>query len=170
MTIRRLSHVAVALLTLIAPLAALAQVEDGSVTTAPLATAPVMGLPVLALLAVVLTGAAAYFLRRAPGRTIAAVSFVAALSALAGLGYATPTVMIMVQGSQCGMPTTQMFDPNQLNTLVSHCQNSIQIISIELGMSCAFDQVGSLADGVGLCRVGQVLTNGEDCTLPGCPT
>jgi hypothetical protein len=165
MTIRKLPHVVVALATLVAPLAALAQGTDGSVTTAPLATAPAMGMSLLALLAVVLTGVAAYCLRHAAGRVIAAVGFVAALTALAGLGYATLplSMMIMVQGGQCAMQTTQMFNPMNLNTLVSHCPNSIQITSIQQGMACTAPCVGPSP-----CKVGQVLANNDACDLPAC--
>jgi hypothetical protein len=171
MTIRRLPHVVVALATLVAPLAVLAQATDGSVTTVPLATAPVLGVPLLVLLAVVLTGAAAYFLRRTAGRAAAGVGFVATLTALAGLAYAVPMInMIMIQGGQCAMQTTQMFNPMVRNALVSHCPNSVQVISIQLGMSCNFDRIGRAAMGPAPCSVGQVLANGEECALPNCPT
>ena len=169
MTMRRLPHVVVTVTTLLAPLAALAQATNGSVTTAPLATAPVMGLRVLALLAMVLALAAAYLLRRTAGRAIAVLGFVAALTALTGLGYANPA-SIMVVGGQCGMQTTQMFDSDHPNTLVSNCQNSIQIVSLQ--SSCAFGDrtrpLGECSLDLGPCRVGQVLAYGDSCTLPTC--
>jgi len=164
MRIPRLPHVVAALITLIAPLAVLAQAAtNGTVTTAPLATAPAMGIPVLILLAIVLTGIAAYFLRPLAGRVIAGVGFVAVLTALTGIAYAPPS-LTMVQGGQCAMQTTQMFDPFAPNTLVSHCQNAIQIVSIQLGMSCETPCVV-----LSPCSVGQILANGEDCMLPMCP-
>jgi len=168
MKIPRLPHVVAALITLVAPLAALAQGTNGSVTTAPLPTAPTMGIPVLILLAALLTGVAAYFLRRAAGRAIAVVAFVAVLTALAGIGYAR-IMMIMVQGSQCAMQTTQMFMPMNPTSLKSDCPNPIQIISIQPEMLCNMDTLGSATGVLRPCRVGQILTNGEECIL-GCVT
>jgi len=157
-----LPHLVLVLATLAAPLAVIAQpVGDGRVTTAPLAVAPAMGMPSLLLLAVVLVGIAAYFLRRVVGRDIAVVGSVAVLTALAGLGYAF-TNMIMVQGAQCGIATTQMFNPLNPNTLISDCKNLIQIISLQPGTSC------QLLVGSDPCRVGQVLANNDACMLPNC--
>lgn len=170
MRIRRLPHVVVAMATFVAPLAALAQSRDGSVTTAPFAAAPVMGMPVLILLAVVLTGVGAYLLRRAAGRVIAVIGFVAVLTALAGLGYATFGMMIMIRGAQCAMQTTQMFDPMGRPTLKSYCPNSIQIISIQQGMLCGTEILGLGDTFPPLCSVGQVLADGEECSLPFCVT
>ena len=166
MIIRRLPEVVVALVTLVTPLAALAQGADGSVTTVPLALAPTMGIPVLVLLAVVLAGVAAYFLRRASGRVAAVIGFVAVLTGLTGLGYATmPMIhMIMVQGSQCGMQTTQMFMPMTPTALKSLCPNPIQIVAIQGGM-CFGDSLGSAPVFLTPCRVGQVLADGEECLL-----
>jgi apolipoprotein N-acyltransferase len=154
----------VALATLVAPLAAVAQVPNDNVTTAPLAAyAPVMGMPLLLLLAVVLAGVAAYRLRRAAGPAIAALGFVAALTVLASLGYATMVMTILpVQGAQCGVPTTQPFNPMGGTTLVSHCPNAIRIISIHLETSCMFGM------GLNPCQVNQILVNNESCSLPLC--
>jgi len=168
MRIRRLPHVVVALAALVAPLAAFAQQGGGgTVTTTPLAAAPVMGMPLLALLAVVLSGVAAYLLRRTAGRAIAVVGFVVALTALAAHATLPIFTIITVQGAQCSMRTTQMFMPTDPNTLVSHCPNPIQIVSIQL--SCT-DTLGPLPNVLGLCHVGQILGDGGDCTLPTCPT
>lgn len=170
MRIRRLPQVVVVMTTLIAPLTSLAQLSNnGSVTTAPLANAPVMGTPTLLLLAIVLVGAAAYLLRRAAGRGIAVISFLAVLTGLAGLGYAMID-MITIQGAQCSTATTQMFDPFEPTTLVSRCPNSIQVTSIQL--SCALGDRTEILNFCsplpGVCTVGQVLDNGDSCTLPGC--
>jgi Pretoxin HINT domain len=165
MMLRRLLNAVVTLATLVAPLAAVAQlVPTGSVTTAPLgAAAPAMGMPLLALLAVVLAGGGAYLLRRAARGAIAKVGFVAALTALAGLGYAfIPSgITITIDGAECGMQTVHPFNPLNENTLVSHCPNRIQIISIQ--GSCTFDP-----SGPGPCSVGQVLADGDSCMLPTC--
>ena len=160
MKIRRLPQVAVAMATLVGPLAALGQVTNGSVTTAPLATAPAMGIPVLMLLVVVLAAVAAYAVRRRAGEVIAVGCFVAVLTALTGMAYAFMS-SVMVQGGQCGMQTTQAFDPNQSTILVSHCPSAIQITSIHVPCDMAYCVAG-------MCSVGQVLTNGESCMLPGC--
>ena len=162
MIIRRLPHAVVALATLVAPLVARAQAApNGSVTTAPFAPgAPVMGLPVLALLAVVLAGVAAYFLRRATGRGVAGLAVLAVLGGLVGLGYAT-LPSITIQGAQCATSTTQVYDAFFENTLVSHCPNPISIVSIQ--QTCTL-----VAGPGGGCRAGQVLTNGASCNLPTC--
>ena len=164
MTVGRFGRVAVALATFVAPLAAIAQVPNDYVTTAPLAaSAPVMGIPLLLLLAVALAGIAAYRLRRTAGRAIAALGFVAVLTVLAGLGYATTVMtMLTVQGAQCGMPTSQTFNPMGATTLVSHCPNPIRIVTIHLETSCMFSMV------LDPCQMNQVLTDNESCSLPGC--
>lgn len=162
MILRRLLHIIVALATLVAPLAAVAHAEFiGSVTTAPVivSSAPAVGMPLLALLAVMLAGGGAYLLRRAAGGAIAKVGLVAALTALAGLAYAFPN-LIPVEGAQCRMQAVQTFDPFSLNTLVSHCPNQIRIISIQV--TCEDPPSPSP------CSVGQVLANGDACTLPTC--
>ena len=163
MTIRRLEHVAVFLAALVTPLAAVAQAPNGSVTTTPLAPAPAMGMPVLLLSALVLTGAAAYLLRRRTGRGIAVLGVVAALTALVSLGYATTMLTTLaIDGAQCGMTTTQMFNPMGATTLVSNCPNLIQIVSIRFPVSCM------LANSADPCRVGSILTDNQSCNLPGC--
>ena len=165
MILRRLRHVVVALATLGVPLAAVAQAPGGTVTTSPFggAAAPAMGMPLLALLAVVLAGGGAYLLRRAAGGAVAKVGFVAALTALAGVGYAFIFIgiTITVEGAQCRIRAVQVFDPTADNTLVSHCPNQIQIVSIQVVPCPGFDPPGS-------CSVGQVLADGDACTLPTC--
>lgn len=158
---RRLPHVAVALATLVAPLAAFAQpLPPGSVATAPLVAAvPAMGMPLLILLTVVLAGGGAYFLRRAAGGVIAAVGLVVVLTALAGLAYAPPPT-VRVEGAQCGMRTAQDFFPNGL--LLSQCSNRIQIISIQLSCPSREIPLG------GTCSEGQVLAYNGSCILPEC--
>lgn len=162
---RRSRHVVVALATLVAPLAAVAQpVTAGSVTTAPLSTVPAMGMPLLALLVIVLAGAGAYFLRRAGGGAIAQAGFVAALTALAGLAYAIPPNPIPVEGDQCRMQTVQPFNPSEPNMLVSHCPQPIQIISVDV--SCG--TLGIPHYPRNPCEMGQVLPRGDTCGLPMC--
>jgi apolipoprotein N-acyltransferase len=166
MTPRRLLQIIVALETLIAPLATVAQpLYPGSVTTAPVSSpAPVMGMTLLALLAVVLGGAGAYLLRRTSGDVIAKVVFVVALTTVAGIGYAFFPMggTYTVEGTQCGMQTVQVFDASAENTLESHCPNLIRIVDIQVG-PCP-----TLSDPPGPCSIGQVLANNESCTLPVC--
>jgi hypothetical protein len=166
MILRKLRHVVVALVTLGAPLAAVAQPlpPGGTVTTSPFGgTAPAMGMPLLALLVVVLAGSGVYLLRRTGGGTIAKMGFVAALTAMAGLGYAILVigVTIPIEGIQCMRQTVQTFDPTAENTLVSRCPNQIQIVSIQVVPCPGFDPLGS-------CSEGQVLADGDACTLPTC--
>lgn len=157
---RRLPQVVVALITLVAPLTAVAGVPVlGSVTTAPFQPAPVMGMAMLVLLAVVLIGGGAYLVGSAAGRASAKVGLVVVLAALAGLAYADGVVR--VQGAQCGMQTVQEFLPAS-QTLLSECQNLIQIISIQL--SCA---TGMPVPGT--CSEHQVLAFNGSCILPRCP-
>jgi hypothetical protein len=120
-------------------------------------------MPLLALLVVVLACSGVYFLRRTAGGTIAKMGFVAALTAMAGLGYAILVigVTIPVEGIQCMRQTVQTFDPTAENTLVSHCPNQIQIVSIHVDPCPGVDPPGS-------CSVGQVLADGDACTLPTC--
>ena len=156
MRVGKLSHALVALGFLMAPLTAWAQF-NGNVTTAPLANAPVMGMPTLSLLAILLAGIAVHFLRRGAARGIVVAALVVVLSALS---YAT-SGSIAVTGGQCAMETTHTFDPFSTNVLVNECQNSIQILSVDIGGSCA--PACALP-----CQAGQVLTPGEACTLPMC--
>jgi hypothetical protein len=156
---RRVLQVGVALAALLGPFAVVAHAElFGTVTTAPnvVAGAPAMGMPMVALLAVLLAGGGAYMLRRTRSGAIAKVALIAALTALAGLTYATDGVLI--EGADCGMQTVHQFIPG--HTLLSNCTNPIRIIDIQLD---CFAQ-----DPPGQCRVGQVLTTGQSCTLPMC--
>jgi len=149
----------VGLATVFGPFTAVAHAEFfGTVTTAPVsvAGAPAMGMPMLAVLAVVLAVGGGYMLRRTRGGAIAKVALIAALTALAGLTYATDGVVI--EGADCGMQTVHQFVP--LHTLLSNCTNPIRIIDIQLDCQ-ALDPPGD-------CTVGQVLTNGDSCTLPHC--
>ncbi len=154
---------AVALATLMTPLASVAQPVTGSVTTSPLGAVPVMGVRVLALLVLMLAGLGAYFLRRAGRGTVAKVACVLVLTALAGLAYAAipAGLTFTVEGPQCTMQTVQVFDPNELNTLVSHCPNPIAIVSIQVPPCMTVDPPGP-------CSVGQVLADNDSCTLPLC--
>jgi hypothetical protein len=122
-----------------------------------------MGMPMLALLVVVLAGSGVYLLRRTAGGTIAKMGFVAALTAMAGLGYAILVigVTIPIEGVQCMRRAVHAFDPTAENTLVSHCPNQIQIVSIQVVPCPGFDPLGS-------CSEGQVLADGDACTLPTC--
>lgn len=161
MILRRLLQVVVALATLVGPLAAVAHaLFTGSVTTVPYVSAPAIGMPLLALLAVALAGGGAYLLRRAGRGAIAKVGFVAALTALAGLAYANGTGLITIAGAQCGMQAVNEFDPSTAHTLVSNCPNPIQIVSIQ--WNCE-DPAGPAP-----CSEGQVLNNGDSCSLPIC--
>lgn len=168
MMLCRFLQVIVALATLAAPLAAVAQASSGSVTTAPFSAAPAMGMPLLALLVVILAGGGAYFLRSAARGTIAKVGFVAALAALAGVGYATAPAYVTIEGAQCGMQAVQPFDPTVENTLVNHCPNRIKIISIRVLCVTRDDILPAPNFGLGPCDAGQVLANGDACTLPTC--
>jgi hypothetical protein len=162
---RRVIQIVVAVATLVGPFAALAQNGD-TVTTAPYVVtgAPAMGMPLLVLLAVLLGGVGAYLLRCTRGGIIAKVGAVAVLTALGGLAYAFLPASLTVTGAQCQMQTVQSFfgqggTPQQL---LSQCPNWIQIISIH--HSCGTD--GHLEPGT--CKEGELLANGDSCTLPLC--
>jgi hypothetical protein len=156
---RRLFQVIVGLATLMGPLAAVAHAEfSGTVTTAPYLGAPAMGMPLLALLAVLLAGFGAYLLRRRRCGVVAKVALAAALTALAGLAYATDGVTI--EGADCGMRTVHPFIPVGVHILTSNCPNAIQILSITVNCD---DPNPSTP-----CTVGQVLTQGQRCNLPAC--
>jgi hypothetical protein len=155
---QRVFQVIVGLATLIGPLAAVAHAEfSGTVTTAPYLGAPAMGMPLLALLAVLLAGFGAYLSRRRRGRVVK-VALAAALTALAGLAYAIDGVTI--GGADCGMRTVHPFIPVGVHTLISNCPNAIQILSITVNCD---DPAPSTP-----CTVGQVLTQGQGCSLPAC--
>ena len=161
---RRVLQVVVAVGTLVGPLAVVAHADlFGTVTTAPVGMpAPAMGMPLLVLLAVLLAGAGAYLLRRTGGGVIAKVAVVAALAALAGLAYANGGMgtIYTVAGPDCGIAKTFTFDPLGPNELLSNCPNPIRIIAIQLDCNAP--------DPPGECTVGQVLSNGQFCTLPEC--
>jgi len=159
---RRLLQVVAGLTTLGGPLAAVAHAEFiGTVTTAPVGVAaPAMGMPLLALLAALLAGGGACLLRRTRGRALAKVGFVAALTALAGLAYANGSTVITIKDAQCGMQAVNPFDPSIPFTLLSNCPNAIRIISIQFNCE---DPAGPAP-----CSEGQILTNGQSCTLPLC--
>ena len=162
MTPRRLLQIVVALAALVGPLAAVAHAAvSGSVTTAPVtAAAPAIGMPLLALLTILLAGGGAYRLRRTRAGAVGKLAFVAALSALAGLAYAS-TGTITIAGAQCGMQAVNPFTPSVQQYLQSNCPNQIRIISIQ------FDCLDPAPPNP--CTVGQVLNNGGICALPLCP-
>jgi len=117
-----------------------------------------MGTPLLAVLVVMLVGIGAYALRRSRGGVVAKVGFALALTALAGLTYAIDGVT--VGGADCGKLTVHQFSLVGPHTLTSTCPNAIQILSIKFDCT---DPPGPTP-----CTVGQVLTNGQFCTLPEC--
>jgi hypothetical protein len=73
---------------------------------------------------------------------------------------ATASSSVAIQGGQCGIETIHNFNPDIPNTLVNHCPNQIQIVSIQV--SCPVATPGS-------CNEGQVLADNESCSLPTCP-
>jgi hypothetical protein len=160
---------------LVAPLAALAQPETGAVTTSPLPQqAPALGMPLLAILAVALTAITVYRLRRAAAGRIVGLGLVAAMTVLAGIGYAVMQT-ITITGADCAKQTVSPFFPLEGETLLtSECPNLIRIVDIQ--DSCdgsvvspnAETGMGSAANDVAECSIGQILANGNTCALPGC--
>jgi len=161
MMIRRSIPVAAALATLVAPLPAFAQV----VTTGPLQPAPTLAMPLIFVLAVVLAGLAVYRLRRYVAGPMVGLLLFAAVTVLAGVGYATSMFRsIMISGPACMRETMSPFmDHGPPTVLMSECRNMISILAIQ--SSCTmFTQMPQPP-----CSVGQTLANGQACTLPNCP-
>ena len=163
MRLRRLLQVAVVSAALVSPLAAFAQTM-GSVTTAPVGhLAPALAIPMLVALGIALIGFGAYGLRTRSAGAVTGVALVAGLSLLVGLSYATAGVVI--QGADCNTRTMHSYDSVPATTpLTSLCPNPIQIVAID---ACG-TELELLSDPLPLCTVGQILTNGEVCSLPGC--
>jgi len=160
MRLRRVLQVAVASAALVSPLAAFA----GTVTTAPVVhPAPALAMPLLVALGIGLIGLGAYRLRTRSAGAVTGFALVAGLSLLAGLSYAEGGVV--VQGSDCNTRTTQSYVSSHARTLTSLCPNPIQIVAID---PCKVE-MDVLGDPPPLCAVGQILTNGEVCTLQACP-
>jgi len=166
-------RLAAALGTLSVPLSALAQVTGtGSVTTSPLSPAPALGMPLLLFLAVALAGVTMYRLRRVVTGPIVGLVLVAAVTALAGLGYAlSMTTTIPISGADCMKRTTNAFNPaGSPANLMSNCSNMIQILDLQV--SCIVAPRGTCpdapADPAPDCRLGQTLANGDVCRLPSC--
>jgi apolipoprotein N-acyltransferase len=167
---RRSIHLAAGLATLVAPLAALAQIPTGSVTTDPVQQAPALGMSVIVVLAVAMAGVGVYRLRRTVAGRIVGFVLVAAATVLAGLVYAVAPATIMISGADCTMRTTNAFDPLEPNMLMSDCSNLIRIVDIQVscdaGMS-SFNSAPTIAPPAD-CSVGQTLANGGACGLPSC--
>jgi apolipoprotein N-acyltransferase len=166
---RRSIHVAAGLATLVAPLAAWAQIPTGSVTTDPVQQAPALGMSVIVVLAVAMAGVGMYRLRRTVAGRIVGFVLIAAATVLAGLGYAV-VPPLTISGADCTKQTTSAFDPLEPTMLMSDCSNLIRIIDIQV--SCAGD-MSSLnsapaIDPVADCSIGQTLANGGACGLPVC--
>ena len=170
---RRSIHVAAAFGVLGVPLPAWAD-PTGSVTTGPIQQAPALGIPVLVLLAVALTAITVYRLRRTGGRRMVGLGLVATVTLLAGIGHAIIPI-ITITGMDCAKQTVSVFDPLAGETLLtSDCPNPIRIVDIQV--SCnekvvapgAQTGIGGAANDVVECSIGQVLANGNTCSLPGC--
>jgi len=167
----RSSHAATILAVLVAPLAAVAQPPTGSVTTVPINNAPALGMSLCVVLALALAGIGIYRLRRPVGSRIAAFGLVAAITVLAGLGYAAAPSTITISGADCAKQTVSFFDPRLGATMVSNCTNRIQILDIQA--SCDGTEVNAATDINGAtnlvgCTVGLILADGESCKLPIC--
>ena len=163
MRLRRSLQVALAAAALVSPLTAFAQVV-GSVTTDPAAQpAPALAMPMLVALAIALIGFGAYSLRARSARTVAGFALVAGLSLLAGLSYANGSVVI--EGADCNTRTIHTYPSSSAETLTSLCPNPIRIVAID---PCNSAPAVAFGDPLPSCTVGQTLTNGEACNLPGC--
>jgi hypothetical protein len=168
---RRSIHLAAALATLLAPLAALAQGLTGSVTTDPVGQAPALGLSVIVGLAVAMAGVGIYRLRRTGAGRTAGFVLVAAATVLAGLAYAL-AITLTISGADCAKRTVSAFSLDEPTKLMSDCPNLIRIVDIQgscgihvMPFDSAFD-----TDTVADCSVGQTLANGDACLLPSCVT
>ena len=155
MMIRRAIPAAAVLAMLISPLTAHA-VFMGTVTTEPAQQAPALTLPLIAVLAIALAAIAAYRLRAAG--TFVGLILLAAVTGLAGIGYAT--LGLTVSGGECGKKITQPFLQGQ--TLTNECPTGILILAINL------DCNGDPPAPSNPCRVGETLASGQTCTLPHC--
>jgi len=157
--LRRSIPVVAALVTLVAPLAALA-IDTASVTTGPAGAAPTLTTPLIGLLALVLTGIAVYQLRRSAVGKIAVLVLVAAVT-MAGLSYAgSPNVT--VSGPNCARQAMQSYVPTSSPILLTNdCPTPIHILAIQI--SCVDPPPLSQP-----CSVGQTLASGETCILPSC--
>ena len=172
MTNRGIHLLSAALATLLTPVAALAQ-QPASVTTSPLGQpAPTLGAPLIVLLAAILAGVGVYCVRR--GRSAAMLTLVlAAMVAVAGIGYATVT-KVVISGGDCLKVTVNSYDPTGFAKLESDCPNQIKIIDLQsactppdIAASCAHDEP---ADTYTLapCETGLILNDGDHCRLPRC--
>jgi hypothetical protein len=169
---RRSIHLAAALATLLAPLAALAQGLTGSVTTDPVGQAPALGMSVIVGLAVAMAGVGIYRLRRTVAGRTAGFVLIAAATVLAGLAYANGTkITITISGADCAKRTVSAFSPDESTKLMSDCPNLIRIVDIQalcdihvMPFDSALD-----TDPVADCSVGLTLAHGDACRLPGCP-
>ena len=158
MRLYRLLQVAVVSGALVSPLAASGEIM-GSVTTAPYQPAPALTMGMLTALAIALLGVGTYRLRRRSLRAATRFALVAGLSLLAGLAYAKAG--IVVQGGDCNTRTTQLYPNVSGVTLTSLCPNPIVIVAIDPGC-------GTPDPPPAPCAVGEILTNGQECTLPIC--
>lgn len=158
---RRAIPVAAVVATFVLPLAAFAQSPTGSVTTDPVQSpAPALSVPLMLLLAVGLSAVAVYKLRRTAARSIVVV-LVAAVTVLGGLSYAF-LPGIDISGADCLKHKTNIFYPFiGFTPLTSDCQQPIRITDITL--PCTDIPAPSQP-----CTVGQILDNGQTCTLPSC--
>ena len=158
----------VALAAALAPAMAFAQ--GGSVTTSPLAQpAPTLSATLLLLLSLALVGVAWHMLRRSPARSVAAAALAVVMAAGAGIGYATPT-NVVIDGEECMQRYTHSYNSNYgPRNLVSLCQNPIEIVVVTPGCNgndvLAGDSNEQLEQ---LCSNGLVLQYEEACMLPDC--
>jgi hypothetical protein len=124
---------------------------------------------VMVVLAVAMAGVGIYRLRRTVVGPIVGFVLVAAVTVLAGLGYAfVPTITI--SGADCTKRTTSTFDPLEPTTLMSDCPNLIRILDIHVSCGAGDLLFNSQSNGVTVpdCSVGQTLANGGACRLPVC--
>lgn len=166
MRIHRSLLVAGALAALVSPMAAFAQ----TVTTDPLAqAAPALSFPLLVVAAMALIGLGVYSTRTRAGRGIVGFTLVAGLSLITGVIYANSGVII--DGAECKKETVSPYDSSALDvTLTSLCPNRIKIVAIDPDCGMLITPQ-SYCVGVQLqppCTVGQILANGDTCTLPSC--
>lgn len=140
------------------------------VTTTPATVpAPALSPALLLVLSIVLACAAFGLLRRAPKGAVAAFALAAFTTIAAGIGFATPTDII-VDGGDCNMTTEFEYNPDYgPRDLVNDCTNDLRIIVLDV--VCDDDEIvsGEIPPSpVPWCSLNQVLAAGTRCELPDC--
>ncbi|MDX2166324.1 MAG: hypothetical protein SF182_04650 [Deltaproteobacteria bacterium] len=167
MMLRRLEQLAIGVLAVVAPAAAVAQVS-GSVITGPLAVgAPALGWPALAVLTIGLAAGALLMMRRVPrsaARVIAGLALV--LAAAAGRA---AVLSVIISGDECHRVTKENYSPVSEIILQNQCANPVRILDLQL--SC-IDAMGAQEPSEAIpfppCEIGLTLPAGESCELPLC--